>query len=1216
MKKRVLSALLTLCMMLTMAPVTAFAADPDGSENNPFTSVSEYNTAVAGTTWDGQDVYLTISDTEFNSTSNPFNLTNVQSRVNPPKLHLTLTGCKFTGNTSGENAQTGNPSFMYLPNCQELKIDGCTFDSGSDTLTYGINWNLIQIQDATVSITNCTFNGEYEENAIKLNQRNGSDDTATDVKGNGAWTETEIIPASIASATISGCTFENPDKAIILLGSAGKNNGAAAPSTGAFPVTIKAAEGNYANVFLAYLASEQEALAAMQHPDQAVADGLAVRLTEGQTVTKAAKGDPITSQDQAVAQINEEGGFLTLANAILAAENDDKITVLKENTFTEPITIDADKDITLDLNGKKVSYNTDSSDADYRYALTLTGGAELTIEDSVGGGELTSTKRVIAVGVGATGVTATPASLTVNGGKISSSFKEVDGDETYHCAIAIRANYGEDHSSPSTAVACVATINKAEIDGGIYIFGQGAELNVNDGANIHTESTYAISGNGSKGNGQNQGDTVINITGGTITQTGTTGTAIYHPQNGLLNISGNPVISGATAIQLCSGEGVVANITGGTITGTGADSRSGKTGDGFISDGAAVSIVDRNYPGGTPKMNISGGNFISKQSVAVLAYTWNGTSSSDWQDAPQALEIIGGTFLQGDNEVSDVSAFVPAGMKQNEDGSIGFSDDAVASVNGKGYTTLADAITAAGSNGTVVLVKDEVELAQTIPEGVILEVPSGKTLKIETSNLSNLITSAGKIRVNANGVLNVGGTEMIGGSNANINLTKGYIDVSKEGTLGTDLALVLNFVGAEAEVPEGGRWTLSMNIPNNDPVPMNAALDNATILTVNATGTAGTAQNDGFRVAKESTLTNNGTIYVNGVMSISTTGSVEGSGTIQVSGILVNNQTAADVANTITLASGGKVYSQSDISDKLAGNKRTLSSTEYNGTEYQYAWKYYAKSGSSSGGGGGGGGGTPTYSNTVFETTNGNVTVSPKDALEDATVTITVKPDEGYVLDTLTVKDADGKTVEVTEKSETEYTFKMPASKVTISATFTEETAEVTTPFTDVAAGEYYYDAVLWAVENGITTGMTETTFGPNEDVSRAQMVTFLWRAAGSPEATGTNPFTDVAESDYYYDAVLWAVENGVTNGTSDTSFSPNAPVSRAQSVTFQWRAAGSPEASGDSFADVADDAYYADAVLWAVENEITNGMSETSFGPDVTVSRAQAVTFLYRAAN
>ena len=170
-----------------------------------------------------------------------------------------------------------------------------------------------------------------------------------------------------------------------------------------------------------------------------------------------------------------------------------------------------------------------------------------------------------------------------------------------------------------------------------------------------------------------------------------------------------------------------------------------------------------------------------------------------------------------------------------------------------------------------------------------------------------------------------------------------------------------------------------------------------------------------------------------------------------------------------------------------------------------------------------------------------------------------------------------------------------------------------TNPFTDVRTSDYYYDAVLWAADNGVTGGTSATTFSPNVTVTRAQMVTFLWRAHGSPKATGANPFTDVSTSDYYYDAVLWAVANGVTSGTSADTFGPDAAVTRAQAVTFQWRAAGSPVVSGSSFDDVAADAYYANAVAWAVANGITSGTGGSNFSPDVVVTRAQAVTFLWR---
>ena len=214
-------------------------------------------------------------------------------------------------------------------------------------------------------------------------------------------------------------------------------------------------------------------------------------------------------------------------------------------------------------------------------------------------------------------------------------------------------------------------------------------------------------------------------------------------------------------------------------------------------------------------------------------------------------------------------------------------------------------------------------------------------------------------------------------------------------------------------------------------------------------------------------------------------------------------------------------------------------------------------------------------------------------------MTITVKPDKGYELDKLIVTNKDGDSIKLTKKDDNKFTFKMPGSRVEVEASFKKTVEEPINPFTDVSESNYYYDAVLWAVENGVTNGTSATTFGPNVTVTRAQMVTFLWRAYGSPEITGANPFTDVSTSDYYYDAVLWAVTNGVTTGTSAT--------------TFQWRAAGSPVVSGSSFSDVAADAYYVNAVTWAVANGITNGTSGTTFSPDAAVSRAQAVTFLWR---
>ena len=241
---------------------------------------------------------------------------------------------------------------------------------------------------------------------------------------------------------------------------------------------------------------------------------------------------------------------------------------------------------------------------------------------------------------------------------------------------------------------------------------------------------------------------------------------------------------------------------------------------------------------------------------------------------------------------------------------------------------------------------------------------------------------------------------------------------------------------------------------------------------------------------------------------------------------------------------------------------------------------------------------------------HGDVTVSPKSASKGDTVTITVKPDSGYELDTLTVKDASGSKIKVKDKGNGKFTFTMPASKVTVSAEFAEiETLD----FADVSTDAYYYEAVKWAAKKGITGGTGDGTFNPNGSCTRAHIVTFLWRAAGSPEPKSTVSFADVPADSYYAKAVAWAVENGITLGTGDGTFSPNATCTRAQSVTFLYRALGTAPTTVNGFTDVTADAFYADAVAWAVESGVTNGTSASTFSPNNGCTRAQIVTFLYR---
>ena len=262
-----------------------------------------------------------------------------------------------------------------------------------------------------------------------------------------------------------------------------------------------------------------------------------------------------------------------------------------------------------------------------------------------------------------------------------------------------------------------------------------------------------------------------------------------------------------------------------------------------------------------------------------------------------------------------------------------------------------------------------------------------------------------------------------------------------------------------------------------------------------------------------------------------------------------------------------------------------------------------------SGGGGGSSPSTNPVQTEVGKDPDGSVSLSKTSAAKGDKVTITVKPEQHYEVDEVIVRDSKGKQLAVKDNGDGTYTFEMPADKVTVEPTFTW-----VNPFADVANSAYYVDAVEWMLKREVTQGTTETTFSPNLNCTRAQIVTFLWRAAGSPEPKGTVGFADVSAGSYYAKAVAWAVENGITGGTGNGLFSPNATCTRAQSAAFLYRAAGSPAVSGSAgFSDVAADAYYAQAVAWAKEHGITGGIGGGLFGSANDCTRAQIAAFLWR---
>ena len=342
--------------------------------------------------------------------------------------------------------------------------------------------------------------------------------------------------------------------------------------------------------------------------------------------------------------------------------------------------------------------------------------------------------------------------------------------------------------------------------------------------------------------------------------------------------------------------------------------------------------------------------------------------------------------------------------------------------------------------------------------------------------------------------------------------------------------------------------------------------------------------------------------------------SLTGSGTVKLT--VTSNGVPEKGTVTVTCDNGINVTENEDgISATLPNETKTYTFTatyagDDNHKKASDTCKVSVTRRSSSGGGSSS---DPTYSVTTPSASNGSVTVSPKNASKGDRVTVTVKPDSGYVLETLTVTDKNGNKLTLKDKGNGKYTFTMPAGKVEVKATFMEDNS-VLNFFYDVPNDAYFYEAVKWAVENGITTGVGNDLFAPEQPCTRSQIVTFLWRAAGSPEPKSMSSFSDVSADSYYAKAVAWAVENGITTGTGDGKFSPDATCTRAQSLTFLFRAIGKLVDSKAEFSDVLTDSYYANAVAWAVVNGVTNGIGDGLFGPNNSCTRAQIVTFLFRA--
>lgn len=532
------------------------------------------------------------------------------------------------------------------------------------------------------------------------------------------------------------------------------------------------------------------------------------------------------------------------------------------------------------------------------------------------------------------------------------------------------------------------------------------------------------------------------------------------------------------------------------------------------------------------------------------------------------------------------------------------------------------------TNNTLTLGDVFVSGSLTLPDDTIINTSSGSTISGGINGAGGTamhLTFEGTAPLNINGIISLGsnrdtvtvqeGAHVTVNGSLSLGVYDGTLNVIGSGTtlsISSDnsYAALCGEVnvesGASLTAKAAGSGSVGLKVEKINDASGNVSVSGGSTLIVGCD--YGVYVKDGsFTIDESSTFT--ATADVAAVCVVDTTKMKTQSQTLNVPSSMLPSGTKITDAVGNTVGCGYHYFS-------IANSTSTLSATDENSSPATLAFALGAltlkkassnnnNNGGSSGGSGGGSASGTNYTLT-FET-NGGAAISSVSKTSGTVVDLSgYKPTRdgydfaGWYSDTAL-------TTKVTSVTLTKST--------TVYAKWTEKTVQSTNPFIDVADSAYYHDAVLWATERGITSGTTGTTFSPGMICTRAQAVTFLWKAMGAPEPTSANcPFTDVSADDYYYKAVLWAIEKGIVKGTSPTTFSPSATVTRSQSMTFLWRAAGETTSiSANPFADVSKDAYYYNAVLWAVEKDITKGTSDTAFSPDGGCTRAQIITFLYR---
>ena len=866
----------------------------------------------------------------------------------------------------------------------------------------------------------------------------------------------------------------------------------------------------------------------------------------------------------------------TLQGAV-DAETKQTIILLQDVILTDGVEVD--KHTTIDLNGHSISASSENwtSDTAVDYLLAVKRGGDLTIKDTVGSGSITTTTIACAVKmtIKEEANSGTPAKLTVYGGTIQGQY-------------------------------------------------------------------YGISGNGTRH------DTEVTINGGTITSTN--GVAIYQPQDGIMTINGGTIQSNITGIEIRSGSLTVNN---GTISGGTGTPDSDENGSGTTTSNTGIAVAQHTTDktitvtinGGT----ITGGAAIYESNpqnntedtavtVSIADATLNGAlkSSGFGTVTVDNATINGDVTKDGTGNMGITNSTITGNVTKDTSntGSLGFVNSTIggsapensnivyvntsvngtikneagnneATVNGVPYNTLANAINAAKDGNTVTLLKDvNVDKGSVQNTSGILKITKDITLDGNSKKIT--VTGDG---ANTPSVINIE-------ENANVTIKNLTIDSDKKAKHGLNLYNAGKVTVENVTIQNGTGYGIVCNSSDltvnglttrgNDWGGIN--IDTSAGNDSNFTMTSGNIQ-EGNSVCIENGQEENITAQISGgsfkdVMLQNVDSNVDlditGGSFNDVKEVTKTGDTTTEnptPSDMITI-SGGRFAN--DVTNYLADG---LVQDSNGNVEKPYIPPA-----------------NPNYKITIGAMENGTVTANPTAAKAGATVTLTPVPDEGYALSTLTVTDRFGDAVQVTENADGTYTFPMPNGQVTVTATFVETEEPVDEPFVDVAEGDWFYDAVVYAYQNELMDGVGGNRFAPNSETTRAQLVTILYRLEGQPAVSGDLPFTDVEAGIWYTDAILWAAQNNIVNGVSDTEFAPGDDLTRQQLVTILYRYAeakgydvsASADLSGYPDADQVQD-YAQPAMAWAVAENIIQGMEDGTLKPAGNASRAQIATILMR---